>query len=365
MSRQRPGASLLKTLASHGTRLYQLALKLLDYVRRARQPRQARLLHEGTLCRLELGFYHVVIVPLVAFLPAPLAYGVAYLQGNVRYHLDKAKRKYTLQGLEGVLGDQMSRAERIQVTRDIFRLRSCEAVDVMRMAGKGRALTDLVEIRGREHIEAALVAGKGAILCCAHFGSYNSAFSVLGALGFPITGVGRIPSKFNKNRTFLERLIFQVLVSKPLMHHRNRANIEPRGQLQTAFQAAQVLRQNEILGILIDPPVLPIDRHRTIPVDFLNGQAQLIPGMTTIAQLIGSPVLMTFLRRSPDWRHQVLEISPPMPMDGDAITAFKRCVAVVETEIRQNPAHWHYWGKFALMDLGLLSEKLELVRRTT
>lgn len=365
MSPRGLGASQLKTLASRGTRLYRLALKPLDYIRHARQPRQARLLHEGTLCRLELGFYHVVIVPLVAFLPAPLAYGVAYLQGNVRYHLDKAKREYTLQGLEGVLGDQMSRAERIRVTRDIFRLRSCEAVDVMRMSGKGRALTDLVEIRGREHIDAALAAGKGAILCCAHFGSYNSSFSVLGAQGYPITGVGRMPSKFNKNRTLAERLISQVLISKPLMRHRSRANIEPRGQIQTAFQVAQVLRQNEILGILIDPPVLPIDRQRAITVDFLNGQAQLIPGVTTIAQLIGAPVLMTFLRRSPDWRHQVLEISPPMPMDGDAITAFKRCLAVVETAIRQHPAHWHYWGKFALMDLGLLSENLELVQRTT
>ena len=100
-------------------------------------------------------------------------------------------------------------------------------------------------------------------------------------------------------------------------------------------------------------------------MDFLNGQARLIPGVTTIAQLTGTPVLMMFLRRSANWRHQVLEISPPMSMDGDTLTAFKRCLTVVETAIRQYPAHWHYWGKFALIDLGLLSEKLELIRKAT
>jgi len=301
---------------------------------------------------------------LVAFLPAPLAYGIAYLQGNLRYYIDRSKREYTLEGLEGVLGDQMSLDERIRVTRDIFRLRSCEAVDVMRMAGNGRILTELVEMRGLEHIEDALAAGKGAILCCAHFGSYDTSLSLIGTRGFPITGVGRRPSKLNKNRTFLERLIYRQFILKPLIRHRSRQNIEPRGQLETAIKAAQVLRDNELLGILIDPPVLPVDRARAVPIDFLHGQARLIPGVTTIARLMDAPVLMMFLRRSADWQHQVLEISPPMPLDGSDMDNFKRCLAVVENAILQNPAHWHYWGKYALTDLGLLSEKSGTVGST-
>jgi lauroyl/myristoyl acyltransferase len=42
-----------------------------------------------------------------------------------------------------------------------------------------QSLRKLVEIRGREHLDAALATGKGAILCSAHFGSYNNAFSLL------------------------------------------------------------------------------------------------------------------------------------------------------------------------------------------
>jgi KDO2-lipid IV(A) lauroyltransferase len=286
---------------------------------------------------------------------------MAYLQGNWRYRLDRSKRKYIMQGLEAVFGDQMSPAERIRVTRDYFRLCSCEAVDVMHLAGKGRLLARLVEIRGLEHIEGALAAGKGGILCSAHFGSYDSCFSLLGARGFPITVIGRTPSRLTRNRTLIERLIFRLFMLKPLVHHWHRPNIEPRGQLESAIQAAKVLRHNELIGICIDAPVLAVDRTRAVPMNFLNGKALLLPGATTIAQLTGAPVMMTFLRRSEDWCHQILEISPPMPMDGDAVTAFERCLAVVEAAIRQNPAHWHYWSKFALIHLGLLPEELEPV----
>jgi len=66
---------------------------------------------------------------------------------------------------------------------------------------------------------------------------------------------------------------------------------------------------------------------------------------------------MTFMRRSADWRHQVLEISAPMPLDGDAVTAYRRCLAEVEAAIRQNPSQWAYWNFRELVTLGLLPKE--------
>ena len=322
-----------------------------------RRPHRSRFLHKGIMNRLELGLYHLIIAPLVAFLPARLAYGAACRRADWRYRWDMSAREEIIRNLEGVLGEQLSEAERERVARDFFRVRSCEAVDVMRLAGRGRALARLVEIRGLEHVEAALAGGKGAILASAHFGSYHACFSLIGMRGLPITIIGRWPSKEDLNRSPLERFFFRYFSQKPVERHLHRPTIQPRaGQLGVAVQAATVLRQNELLGTHLDPPVPAVDRGRTMPMEFLNGQAQLSPGAITIAQLMGAPLLMTFLRRSADWRHQVLEISAPMALDGDVKTAFGRCLAVVEAAIRQDPAHWLYWELSALVELGLLPE---------
>jgi lauroyl/myristoyl acyltransferase len=66
-------------------------------------------------------------------------------------------------------------------------------------------------------------------------------------------------------------------------------------------------------------------------------------------------VLMVFMHRQPDYRHQVLEISAPVPMDGDLATVFGRCVAAMEAAIRTSPAQWVYWANTADLDsMGLL-----------
>lgn len=291
----------------------------------------------------------------MAFLPAPLAYILACLLGDWKYRRATNAREAIMLGLKEVLGDQLNPAERAQVTRKYFRLRHCEAIDKTRLAGRGRALARLVEVRGLEHIETALAAGKGAIIATLHVGSYDSCFSLIGAYGFPITVIGRVQSKFDRP---IERFFFQRFIRKPLKRHRHRPNIEPRGQFDTAFQAAAILRKNELIGICLDAIVLPANRKHAVSIDFLNKQALLLPGAITIAQLTGAPVLMTFMRRAIDWRHQVLEISPPVPLDGDTLTNFRRFLAEGEAAIRQDPASWVYWhSPHDLVRLGLLPEE--------
>jgi len=114
--------------------------------------------HGRFMLTLENALYRLIIVPLVAFLPAPLAYGVACRRGDWRYRLDTARRRQILFNLEGLFGDELSQVERTRIARDFFRQKSCQAIDGMRLAGKGRALARLVEIRGLEHVEAALTA---------------------------------------------------------------------------------------------------------------------------------------------------------------------------------------------------------------
>jgi lauroyl/myristoyl acyltransferase len=309
------------------------------------------------ICNLEDLLYQQIVVPSVAFLPAWVAYGLACLRGDWRYRYDTLKRERIMHSLEAVLGDQLSSTERSRVTRDFFRRRSCEAIDVMRLAGRGRALARLIEIRGLEHIEAALAAGKGAILCSAHFGLFNGGFSLMGARGFPITVVGDWRSTEDPSMSRVKRFFWRLSLEKRVARHRRRPNIEPhKEQFGTAIQIAEILRSNELIAIPIDAPTSAAERVRAIPVDFLGRQILLLPGSVMIAQLTGSPVLTLTLHRSADWRRQILEISPPVPLDGDAVMAFKRCMVMLEEPIRQNLAYWDFWeSPQDLIDLGLLS----------
>ncbi len=106
---------------------------------------------------------------------------------------------------------------------------------------------------------------------------------------------------------------------------------------------------------MIDAPPLDSDQARAVEVPFLGRRARLLPGVATLAQLTGAPVLMGFLYRSADYRHQVLEISAPLSVDGDVAAAFMRCAAEVSAAIARSPAHWRYWASTAdLANLGLV-----------
>jgi len=298
--------------------------------------------------------YWAAAAPLLARLPAVIGYRIACWRGDwVRRH-QAGKRAELARNLGQLLAEEVSPATAQQVMRDWFRHASCEALDVMRLRHRARPLRRLVRVRGQEHLEAALAAGKGAILCSAHFGSYHSGFSVLHASGFPVTTIGRWQYKYTAGLSAAERR-FWDRVYRRVRRHRQRPNIEPwPGRFQVAAQAAAALRAGEVVTISIDAPPLDSDQARAVDVAFLGRRARLLPGVVTLAQLTGAPVLTCFIYRSPDYRHQVLEISEPVPMDGETATAFGRCAAQVSAAIQRNPAHWVYWTSTAdLVTLGL------------
>ena len=293
--------------------------------------------------------------PALARLPAALGYRMACWRGDWLFRCQAGKRTEVARNLRLVLGDELSPAAAQQVTRDWFRLASCEMVDVKRLRHGARPMRRLVEIRGREHLEAALAAGKGAILCTGHFGSHHSGFSVLHASGFPVTSIGRWWYKYKAGLSSAERRLWD-LHFRPVRRHRQRPNIEPwPGRPEAAALAAAALRANEVVTIAIDAPPLDSDRARTVEVPFLGRRAGLLPGAVALAQITGAPLLMGFVYRAADYRHQVLEISAPVPAEGETATAFGRCAAEVSAAIRRSPAHWEFWGKTDdLAGLGLI-----------
>jgi lauroyl/myristoyl acyltransferase len=305
--------------------------------------------------------YWLVVAPVAARLPASLAYRIACWRGDLCFRYRKRKRSDIVRNLRRVLGDELGPDEAERQAREFFRMTSCEVIDVLRLRGQARSLGKLVEIRGREYLEAALAGGKGAILCGAHFGSCYAAISLLNASGFPVTSIGRSLSNRAPGMSSAERRLFDFVYLRRLRRHQQRPVIEPLpGRVQVAARAVVALRANEVLTISSDAPPLNADLARTVEVPFLGGQARLLPGVATFARLTGAPVLMVFIHRLADYRHQVLEISPPVPMEGETVTAFGRCVAAMDTVIRASPAPWVYWANSDdLASLGLLRDGAE------
>ena len=312
----------------------------------------------GLLRSAEAIGYWLAGAPLLALLPAGLAYRVACLRADWSFLSWPEKRGEVARNLRQVLGEELTEQGADRLAKDIFRIRSCEVVDLMRLRGRGRSLRKLVEVRGREHLEAALAAGKGAILCSAHFGSYDCAFSVLNADGFPVTSIGRWWWNYPPDGSSAVRRMWDFVFARRVHRYRQRPNIEPwPGRMQVAVQAAGVLRGNEVLTICSEAPPLDEELNRTIEVPFLGRQARFLPGVVTLAKLTGAPVLMISVHRLADYRHQVLEISPPVPMDGETATAFERCAAAMGATIRAHPAEWDFWFEPGdLTRLGLLRD---------
>jgi lauroyl/myristoyl acyltransferase len=314
----------------------------------------------GKLLRyLEGVAYWAAVAPVLARLPAVAGYRIACWRGDCFYRGQAQRRAEVTRNLRLVFGDGLSPAAAQRVARDWFRFDSCEAVDVMRLRRGARPLRRLVEIRGREHLEAALAAGKGAILCSGHFGSYSAGFSALHASGFPVTVIGRPSHAHAIERSAFARWFWDRVYTRPTWRYRQRPNIQPRpDRFNVAALAATVLRANEVVTISIDAPPLDNDQARAIDVPFLGRRARLVPGVVTLAQLTGAPVLMAFLRREGDYCHQVWEISAPVPLDGDTATVFGRCAAEVSAAIEASPAHWDFWASTgAFARLGLIRDQ--------
>jgi KDO2-lipid IV(A) lauroyltransferase len=308
------------------------------------------------LRKVESRAYWAAAAPVLACLPAALGYRIACWRGDLLFRAQAVLRIELTRNVRFVLGNELSPAATQHVVRDWFRLASCRVVDVKRLRHGARPLRRLVEIRGREHLEAALAAGKGAILCSAHFGSHPSGVSVLHASGFPVTHIGRWDWNYMPGFSSAERWFWDRVYAKPVLRYRQRPNIEPwPGRPQVAALAAAALRANEVVSILIDAPLInDSDRARAIEVPFLGGRARLLPGAVTLAQLTGAPLLMGFVYRAADYRHQVWQISAPVPLEAETAAAFGRCTAEMSAAIRRNPAHWDLWDTVDLANLGLI-----------
>jgi KDO2-lipid IV(A) lauroyltransferase len=190
-------------------------------------------------------------------------------------------------------------------------------------------LAAIIECEGLEQLEAAQAEGRGVILFTGHIGAWELSSFALSLFGHPLS--------------FLVRRIdnpkIEAIVDRARTHLGNRT-IDKR---LAAREMLQILRDNGILGILVDLNTL--DRE-AIFVEFFGRPAATTFLVAKLALRTGAPVLPVFAPWDKDRQRFLLKIDRPLTIEltGDEQLNVQRLTQqytrVVEDYARRYPDQW-------------------------
>ena len=148
----------------------------------------------------------------------------------------------------------------------------------------------VIDVHGVDSLEAVLARGKGCVLLGAHLGS----FDMLRAFGKDAP-VAVHPVMFRREPGVFTRLVEAL---DPDMASR----VIDIGETGAMLKVQEAIERGEIVGFLGDRAP---DRHRTIDVPFLDGQAAFPTGPLVLASLVRAPVVLFYGVRTGPRRYAV------------------------------------------------------------
>jgi len=200
-------------------------------------------------------------------------------------------------------------------------------VDVLTLPAIGKnALLDSIQIEGSQYIDEALAEGHGVILVTGHIGNWDYAGAVLAALNYRISVVTDTlaPPQWNAR----------------VQHTRERLGMNPIPMDSGIRDMVQVLRRNEVLGILIDKPL----DDGGARVHFLESPTRVPAGAATLAIRTGAPIAPAVIVRDGDrYRAHVGRLIRPCDTSDrstEVETVTQRIMSQLEVWIRQYPEQW-------------------------
>ncbi|MFH1386311.1 MAG: lysophospholipid acyltransferase family protein [bacterium] len=179
------------------------------------------------------------------------------------------------------------------------------------------------QIIGRENIEAGLKHGKGVLLLMMHTGNYEITPVILTSQGYKINSILKATNdpmfKFlNKTRGHKGAKIINVLESNMYS------------------EALKVLKQNEIVGLLIDTGALE-GRHEMLP--FLGRKVPVATGWLTLAERSKAAVIPGYSKR--EGEKLIYYFSEPLQVSRDNREAtIEKVRQFYEELIKNNPEQW-------------------------
>lgn len=304
--------------------------------------------------------YRIVALPVLAALPASLAYGFGLIFADAWMRLSSKEARFVSRNMDRVFGASLPAARRANAVREMYRVQSCTMIDEARLTWKDARLFGLIEVIGEERIRESLSKGRGVMLLGGHYGSYRVLSTFLGARGFPISQFSRAPSELNPRAGPIMRFIHRILVM-PITRNIKRPFIRlqtdfiSEGEFGGAVKASMILRANEAFQSQLDAVPSARDANRTVAVGFLDREVHVLAGAVTLAKATGSDILVMLIQRKRDWKHQILRISRPIDTSGSDQEVYQRCFWIFDAAVRDKPGHWQMWADDRPAKLGLMN----------
>ncbi|RKY79972.1 hypothetical protein DRQ00_02740 [candidate division KSB1 bacterium] len=248
--------------------------------------------------------------------------------GRLTYYLVPSVRRSIIKHLEIAFGQEKTEAEIRQMAKQVLVDLGRNAVDAIRLPIYSREqIEQIVKIEGKENIDQALQKRHGVLLVTGHIGNWELMAATIAMQGYPLYVIGA---------TLYDKRLDRIVVN-----NRMRAgyyNI-PRGN--SAKKILKTLRQNAILGILIDQDT----RVDGVYVDFFGRPAHTPIGPVVLALKTKAPIVPLAIQMQPDYTHCIrIEKEVPLEVTGnrqhDLEVNTQRITTILENFIRRHPTQW-------------------------
>lgn len=253
---------------------------------------------------------------------------MASLIGDLIFLFWGEGRRYALANMRQVLGSSGNEAQAHRLARESLRNYCKTLADFLclpRLSSK--EIGRLVLFDRWDVFERALAPGKGAIFATFHMGSWDVAGAALGSRGYKFSVLADV-----FQNTSLNQRVLRTRQAKGF-------SVIPAGRVPKA--AVATLRNNQVLGILVDRPV-----KEGVTVQLFGAPATLPAGAAVLALRTGAAVLPGCLLRNADGTFTGLVDEPIFPtptgrLQEDVRGLTQQIVSVLEGMVLQDPGQWY------------------------
>lgn len=266
---------------------------------------------------------------LVAALPISFAAAIGRMLGSLAFQLAGGERRKALRSLQRAFPER-SDAERYALARLSFRHLGQSIFELACIAQIDRRVDAFIEWpeSDRKALEAALARGKGVVFITGHVGNWELLARRVALAGFPSQSIARETSDPNTT-ALVERF-------------RSSGQVKSiwRGQDGAARQMLRALKQNEILGLVIDQDT----KVQSVFVPFFGTLAATPRAPADLVLRTGAALMVGFCQRKQDGRYLLtmreLPVEPSGDREQDVLKLTERLSSEIERAIRDAPEQW-------------------------